>query len=109
MKVISDGNTILLVTEFLNFHHLKKFQSELGTKLAQYDVVICLCFKNSILPNNCYDFLQRLHLCNIRLLEDNSPEAVKKFGFSTTVCCGKISIDNNWNEDWVVQSCIVAQ
>ena len=67
-----------------------------------------------LLTNNLYSYFieifthccfHRLHLHNINLLKNSpsgSEDAVMKFGFNTTVCCGKIPIDNTWNEDWVV-------
>ena len=36
IKLISDGETRILVTEFLNFRGLDKFQGELGHQLAKY-------------------------------------------------------------------------
>ena len=49
----------------------------------------------------------RLHMQNLDLIMNHSNEAVNKFGFHNNVCCGKIPIDNSWNDDWVVSILIL--
>ena len=44
---------------------------------------------------------------NLDLIMNHSNEAVNKFGFHNNVCCGKIPIDNSWNDDWVVSILIL--
>jgi len=56
--------------------------------------------------------LANLHLHNQKLVQQDSKrasfvgktdsdEAVKKFGFNVTTCCGFLPLNNDWNEDWV--------
>lgn len=51
-----------------------------------------------------FSYVQSLHLKNLKLLEENSNDATHKFGFYITVCCGKIPVNNQWNDDWMVRT-----
>ncbi|XP_032799089.2 fructosamine-3-kinase isoform X2 [Daphnia magna] len=77
IKIIFSQNTAILITEYIKFKGLEVFQGELGQHLAM------------------------LHLRNLQLLKENADQAVKQFGFYVNTCCGKIPVDNQWNEDWI--------
>jgi len=34
-------------------------------------------------------------------LKNSCEDAVRSFGFSATVCCGSIPVNNTWNDDWI--------
>lgn len=46
--------------------------------------------------------LPRLHMQNLDRLSKGSGDAVGKFGFNTSTCCGYLSMSNEWTDDWVV-------
>lgn len=76
----------VLVMEYLDMHSLNRKSGQLGTQLA------------------------RLHLHN-RAARDaaegggsvgSSASYVEQFGFPINTCCGYISQDNTWTDDWLV-------
>ena len=55
----------------------------------------------------------RLHLNNIKKLQnaesgkDKDPTSVDKFGFHIATCCGYLTQNNEWHDDWVVSVIMV--
>ncbi|KAK8378055.1 hypothetical protein O3P69_018777 [Scylla paramamosain] len=75
----------VLVMEYLNMQGLKRKSGQLGTQLA------------------------RLHLHNLAARDAKvggtvgrgSSNYVEQFGFSINTCCGYITQDNIWTDDWL--------
>ncbi|KAK3744970.1 hypothetical protein QZH41_008501 [Actinostola sp. cb2023] len=74
-----EGTGAMLVMEHMDIGSLKnpEYQALLGQELA------------------------RLHLYNLDKLNKGDSDAVTKFGFHTTTCCGYISMSNEWSQDWL--------
>ncbi|XP_067033237.1 ketosamine-3-kinase-like isoform X1 [Acropora muricata] len=77
------GRGAVFVQEYLDMNGLRKYQAQLGTQLG------------------------RLHLNNIKKLQnsesgkDKDPTSVDKFGFHIATCCGYLTQNNEWHDDWV--------
>lgn len=72
-------NTFYCILEYVTIHDLRKFDRQLGEKLAE------------------------LHLHNENVAKQSS-EYVSKFGFDITTCVGLLPTDNTWRDDWQVKN-----
>jgi len=65
------GTSTCFAMEYLKLSYLDTKQSELGRQLG-----------------------------NLHLHNSNSDQPITSFGFPVPTCCGRISLDNSWNDDW---------
>ena len=99
--VIDTDKSTILITEFIQFSPLRKLQAKLGQLLAELGYNF-LRYYDYFSLLYVLVFTYRTHLHNITHLKKGSEDAVRSFGFSSTVCCGLIPIDNTWNDNWIV-------
>ena len=97
--------------EYVEMRSLSSKAWELGEQLAKY--VWPPKTESSFSICHMQKLFCRLHLSNQSLLAsheldssihkmDDAVQPVKKFGFEVDTCCGFLSQNNTWQDDWVV-------
>ncbi|OXA43682.1 ketosamine-3-kinase [Folsomia candida] len=95
IAIVKDGSNVALVMENLNMTSMTSHQQEiLGEQLARMHL------HNKMIVDEMHKGESRITTGSGD--EDSSIKVVRKFGFSVPTCCGYISQDNTWQEDWTV-------